>query len=424
MRYKAWLRYWPQVLFGFLIAVLVFELVRDTGRWGDFKGYVDTGGYVLEGGDVYRHPAVNTWPPFFSIVCVPLALAARVSEPLTRFVWLAGMLVALWATVRLIGRMLYRRDLPPWTPALLLPTLFIVRMFLETMALLQKNAYLLLLCVAAVWLWHQRREAWAGMCLALAISVKVYPVFILAFFVARLQWRVNAYTILFCVLFAVVPFAAFGVTEAAGYYEIWGHQAFVRPIDFIFRNQSLLATLTRLFSDTEVSRLDHPLGPDYFINVASLSRDAVKRFMYIVVALVAAGVLWLFRRPLRRPVTEGGLLEIGLAFGLCAVLSPLVWKAYGIFWLPALMAIYPYLYRVPGTETPIVPDEAHRTSLRWAYFLGWGLMTFSSELFIGRHLSYVAQAYGAMPLGGIILAGLCVCLRVGRFATPALRVPG
>src|SRR5574337_105859 len=88
-------------------------------RPGDFAGYVTVGELVLAGKHIYRDapPGLNTWPPFFSLLCVPLALLARPTPLLARAVWLLLNFALLWMTLRLLARLIYDRDLVFWNGA-------------------------------------------------------------------------------------------------------------------------------------------------------------------------------------------------------------------------------------------------------------------------------------------------------------------
>jgi hypothetical protein len=80
-------RWW--ILFALALYAVIgfFVWIR---RAGDFAGYLVVGELVLANRHLYIGPdtAPNTWPPFFSLLCVPLALLARLSPYLARGLWL------------------------------------------------------------------------------------------------------------------------------------------------------------------------------------------------------------------------------------------------------------------------------------------------------------------------------------------------
>ena len=67
--------------------ILMFELVRDSMRNGDFIGYLNAGNAVLDGKNIYLDQ-YNTWPPFFSIFSVILAFFDNLSCVFIKFIWL------------------------------------------------------------------------------------------------------------------------------------------------------------------------------------------------------------------------------------------------------------------------------------------------------------------------------------------------
>ena len=81
------------------------------------------------------------------------------------------------------------------------------------------------------------------------------------------------------------------------------------------------------------------------------------------------------------------------------MLSPLAWKAYYVFCFPAVFVGFALLYR----SAPAAPGW-----VRACFHLGWGLQTLSSELFVGRYASDVAEAHSAILVGGLCLCAVMV----------------
>src|ERR1700728_4199802 len=88
--------------------VLTFEVIRDCFKDGDFIGYIHAGNAVLTDKEPYSDH-LNTWPPFFSIFCVPLALINNISAILSRFIWLLSSLVAMYFIMKLTIKMLFNK---------------------------------------------------------------------------------------------------------------------------------------------------------------------------------------------------------------------------------------------------------------------------------------------------------------------------
>ena len=432
---------WPRYVAPSLLLVYVaLAAVAAFTKAGDFAGYLSVGDAVLDSTDAYANPKLNTWPPFFSLLAVPLAAGARVWLEGTRLLWNLGTVALWWWSIRELANAVYGRRVPMATAAVLLPALFTTRLLIENLDAVQINVYILAACLLAVRWWRRSRDGWAGAALGLTVSVKVFPVFLSGFFLLRGQWRLALWTVATCLACAGVPFLAFGADTAVAYYATWAHQAFGTAVDPTHMNQSLLATLTRFLSAADAGDASRPLGAGYFVNAATLPAEAVKQLCYGAVAVLGAGVLYGFtggstgfgespeRAASQRGASRGeGLpsgelqrgrrlsewLEIALVFGLCALVSPLVWKHYGVFWLPGLFVAYPFLYASPLSRGgPLLAGRADLRPLRFVYHLGWGLMTFASELFVGRYFSDVLEAYGVMAVGGLLLTVLLVYLRL------------
>jgi hypothetical protein len=102
--------------FGLTLVILVFlvlfvELIRDVLiRDGDFIGYVLVGNLTLQGQNIYKDYLINTWPPFFSIVSVPIAIIDNVSHYLSRFLWLSASLFAMFAVINYTTKMTMEKN--------------------------------------------------------------------------------------------------------------------------------------------------------------------------------------------------------------------------------------------------------------------------------------------------------------------------
>ena len=115
-----------------VLVVLGLFVVRSLGDSEDFGGYVQVGHLVLEGRHPYAEapPGINTWPPVFGLLCVPLALLDDVSTPLARLTWLLLVGAALLVVLRELADLVHGRRLgldpgpgvlPLGAPALVVP---------------------------------------------------------------------------------------------------------------------------------------------------------------------------------------------------------------------------------------------------------------------------------------------------------------
>ena len=136
-----------------LLLAFVASFFAYARRSGDFAGYVSVGNAVLGGRDIYldTSPGVNTWPPFFSLVCVPLALLDRVSPYLVRIIWIALTWASIVWILNLIARLIYGKSLALrpgesslaiTSPELFIPFVLTLPYIVNNFELLQINSIL------------------------------------------------------------------------------------------------------------------------------------------------------------------------------------------------------------------------------------------------------------------------------------------
>ena len=137
------------VLAGMLSAVAASSIY--VLRRGDLDTYIHAGYAVLLKRDIYtsQAPGNNTWPPFFSVLCVPLALLDTVTPYLARGVWVAMTWVAILFALHLVAKLVYGKTLsfrtrPPesslWvgSPQLMIPLFLTLYYFIDKFQQLYK----------------------------------------------------------------------------------------------------------------------------------------------------------------------------------------------------------------------------------------------------------------------------------------------
>ena len=188
----------------------------------------------------------------------------------------------------------------------------------------QLNGVLLLLLAGA---WLAQRHQWpsgAGFCIGLAVSIKLFPAFLLLFFVARREWRA-------VIVAAVTMIAANGIA-----LSVLGAEAFrdyvlvVMPQAGRFcdtwPNASLLGFLTRLFDGT-------------FGNVSPLVRVPVLAKV-LWLSLSAIGVVLTWRTTARNRSLPGSDLAFAAWTMLMLLVSPITWDHYFLLAIPVLLALW------------------------------------------------------------------------------------
>jgi len=327
----AWIR--PHARLGVALVVVAVALVVSFARRpGDFAGYILVGDLVLHGQDIYAAapPGLSTWPPFFALVCVPLALLARWSLVGARVAWLLLNAAALVAVLALVTHLVARGpgDARPSArvPALssaaaLVPLLLSARYVSSNFEHLQVNVLIFLLSLIGLALIGARREALGGLALGAAAALKVMPALFVLLLVWRRRWRAAGWTVLAAVGLSLSPGVVFGWDRLVTYARSW--LAVLRVGWSVGKmNQSVYAMWDRSLGHGIV-----PFTVRGFNDLAPSHDLAVGIASALSLAAVAALVLWSFRpRGARDPRAE--LIEWSVVFLVASLFGTVAWKAY------------------------------------------------------------------------------------------------
>ena len=386
--------------------ILIFELIRDSARDGDFMGYVNAGNAVLNGSPIYAD-YLNTWPPFFSIFGVVLALGDSIHPYFIRFIWNLGSIISMFIIIKLGTRMLLNKnigsgskDIKIQDPIVVIPLLIIMRFFMDNLSNVQINIYMLLCATLAILFLQRKQYIWLGLVLGLSISLKIYTIFFLLYFAFKREYRAVVWTVVFIAIFNSLSFIVFGFDNALSYYQQWMNE--IAPHSYIahHKNQSLFGALLRLFTTENI-------GTDLSINILSMDSSIVKKFSYLLVILASVVPAYLFRKKIQNPTSIKSMLEFSLIFTLVPLLSPLAWKYYFIFlWLPYLM-VYALVF-----ISNMVFNKKIDFIIKVLFTLSIALNVLTSDLFLGVNLSDITEAYSFITIGTLILLCLQFYLRL------------
>ena len=379
---------------GILILIglaLLFELIRDVQRDGDLVGYINAGNAVINSTPIYAD-YLNTWPPFFSIFSVPLAILDGISPQGIRLLWLLCIVLA-WNVIIPLGNKLFLDNktqpmlsrqgiiLPEWS--VLIPFLFVFRFVIDDISNIQINTFLLLGCLLTIKWYRHGQNAKAGILLGTLIALKVYPIFLLAFFGYRKAFKLVGYGLLTVGLTYVLSLMVFGVEQANEYYAHWLEHIAMGETIITHKNQSLLPLLTGILSP--VSR-----GLDIQYNIMEITPDLAKRAYYVMVLVVGGLVAMKYWNSSLRSNSKSVTL---FAFMLAAIpiLSPLAWKYYFVFLYPIHVVLY---QRV----------RAKSTHLFWrvVYFVALALTIISTDGLIGNYVSDVLEVFGVITISTLL----------------------
>jgi len=194
-----------------LYAVVTVPLAVHKGE--DIASEFAQSDLLLRGAPVYLVPQNQGvwWPPFALAAIAPFALVARLSLPLAKACWAVCSILCLAWSVDRTGR---------WAPgrAVALALLAVALPIQYNFQHLNINAPLLALAVAAAEDW-ERNETRAGLWVALATALKVFPGLLILLFAFRRKWRAFAVSAAGAVLLtgaAMLPYGVTGAVRAVG----------------------------------------------------------------------------------------------------------------------------------------------------------------------------------------------------------------
>ncbi len=381
-------------LFVVILAAILFELIRDVQRFGDFGGYVIAGQAVIHGADVYSD-YLNTWPPFFSVFSTLLALVDMISPILIRLIWLVGIVITwhaivTYCTSRVMGKTVRfkkgEETLHPTDWEVLIPFLLVFRFVIDDLSNIQINTYLLAASLMVFHFFLEGKHRKSGLILGTIISLKVYPIFILLFFMVKRQWKIVRYSVLAILGAMLVTAIVFGPAESLDYHQDWYRNKAMGGTIFIHKNQSLLPLVQALF--TEQSR-----GLDIFYNITNWSLSASKKVSYFLIALfgLIPAQLLIFDKRKKTPYVHFG--EFAFVFAAIPLLSPLAWKYYFVFLYPMYVFIWHSLF---------VKKEGNSMS-RALFYVSISLSILSTDGLLGVYISDVLEVFGCITIASMLL---------------------
>ncbi len=405
--------------FGLTLVILVFlvlfvELIRDVLiRDGDFIGYVLVGNLTLQGQNIYKDHLINTWPPFFSIVSVPIAIIDNVSHYLSRFLWLSASLFAMFAVINYTAKMTIEKKLTLFQIRsgktitnekislahyiVVVPLLLSLRYIMDNMSNIQINILILAMAMASLYFFTKNKIILASFILAFSISIKVITVFLLLYFLVKREFKIASYTFLFCILFALVPFLVYGFGQTLDYYDFWYHSNIEPFASVAHKNQSYFSMM-RSFLTHESPGVNQPLNKEFYINIVNLPIEKVRLISYAILAIAALPVIYLFREKLINRSSQKSFIEYAFILCIIPILSPLAWKAYFIFLFPAWFVSYLFIYQYNNSL-----NKRSLNSIKILFFGSIVLTVFTSNLFVGD-LSRWFELFSSITIGTILLS--------------------
>jgi alpha-1,2-mannosyltransferase len=373
---------------GFSVVPLV-NAIRQPDYNKDYSLWLGIGHVVRQDQPLYRSGANGEvqymYPPTAAVALAPLTWLGPVGFVTVLLVVTAGS----WAGCHVLAVRLANGR---WSG---LPIRYYLLLILATgpyvydlFLLGQVNLFLLLLALFGSLCLRNRRSGLAGACLGLAIAIKVFPLPILVYWLARREWRAVGATLLAIVAFVfVLPGAVRGFHRNALEVEQWfglmiGDQTGERmaarsSVGFTRRNQSLFAVAHRLTRPVEAD-----LG--LRVNLFDLAPRS-SQLVGLTAIVLLGGVFLLATRGRFAPSPDAESMETAMVLVLTVLCSPLAWTYFFCWLLPAWAVL-------------LKAGQFHRWAIRTMILAGVLLASALTEQFDAR-----PQAYGVTAAGSAVL---------------------
>lgn len=225
-------RRWALLIFVGLFVVglgisTVYRAAWDDIQRSDYTVYSAAGKAVLDGTDIYKAENVRGWryvyPPPFALLVTPLA---NLPVALGAFIWyvlsVGSIFLAACMSVAMLGRpILDRHKVMLYGLPMLLLSVVLVSGIMRGQA-----SEILIALIVATFYFHFKKRPWAaGVSLAAAVAMKVFPIALLGYFAIRRQWSVLISTLssLVCITL-LLPSLYWGWQQNLNYLHKWGSE--------------------------------------------------------------------------------------------------------------------------------------------------------------------------------------------------------
>jgi hypothetical protein len=364
----------------------------------DFNVFYHAAREVLAGRDPYLS-SLGDWtpylyPPLLAVALVPLALLPL---PVAAYVWFLINAVSTIAAA-LISARLVRDDgrlsqstregkvaaggqggyVVPLVAALSL--LVVARFVLDNFRLGQVNPLVAALAAAHVYLYSRDKKVASALALSIAVSIKLTPIFLIAYHVARGRWKFTAATLATCVALTALSFVPLG-SRAPEAFQVFVNRTIKNEQGYDLAdagNQSLRGALARLTaaSNGTLEQAATDLSRRPFDTLTLMIT-----FLLFAVAMIAAS--W--------ARTE---LLAAAPFVCCFVLlSPLSWKAHFVILILPIACLVAEAVRARGRR---------RATLIAVLAVIFVLFNLTSPHVIGLQSAEWADAHSLVSIGALL----------------------
>lgn len=355
-------------------------------------------------------------PPIMAVLLEPLAFLPPIAGALAWYalkVLMAGL--SVWWMFRLLeaGGV----AMPPWARMLALS--LALKPVLDDLSHGNVNILILFLVVGTFAAYQGRRDALAGVLLALAIACKVTPALLVPYFLYKRAWRVLLGVVAGGLLFfypGFVPAARLGMnhnlTQLKSWYTVMVHPFVVEgKVTAEHINQSLPGLVHRLAtrSPSFVTFPNDVETPARYDNLLDLPPAIARNLVKACLVLFAVVVVWTCRSSRRagwQLSAELGIIVLGML-----LFSERTWKHHAVTLLVPLCVLVYYLAAVPASralKTGVAGVLA--VSLLLTLLPGLGGSQEREEVWANPTFAKMSLVYGAYTAAFLLLTVTLVAL--------------
>jgi alpha-1,2-mannosyltransferase len=398
------------LLIALAIVVVGFYFAKQSGDdpevySNDFNVFYHAAGEVLGGRDPYQR-SLGEWtpylyPPLLAVLLTPLVVLPL---PVAAYVWFlinaVSTITAAWMSARLArdGLVLKQTNedaraamTSPAPPGFLVPLaavslLVVARFVLDNLNLGQVNLLVAALVAAHVYLYSKDKKTASALALAIAASIKLTPVVLVGYHVARRRYKFAAACLGLFVGLTALSFAPLGSRAPDGVHEfvsrtIKNEQGF----DLAYAgNQSLRGLIARMALATHSE----------FDQGASESSRQPSDAMTLLISLALLAIAMIAASRARSELISAA------PFVCCFVLlSPLSWKAHFVALILPVASLAAEAARARGSR---------RQALIALLVLVFLLFNFTSPHVIGLRAAEWADQHSLVFTGAMLCWAGCV----------------
>lgn len=298
-----------------LLKVLLLDYFPDFTSYYFGPKTALSGGNPYLGGDNYFTPFV--YPPFVLLFFYPLSLLAPVAAgKLWTFFSVIFLLTSVYYLIKLNGCKLFSH-----LGLLILTLTFIFFPTKFSLGMGQINLLILLLATFFIYFYSREKQYLAGIALGISISLKIFPILIIAYLILKKKWETLFSSISTILFFILLPLA-FINSDIILYFFTKILPGLITGWKGYYYNQSIGGFVARIFEE----------GAVHLILSQTISIVFVMLSFFAIIA----------KRRIRRERTN---LEIGLIVALNLLVNSFSWQHHYVWLLIPLICTLFYLIR-------------------------------------------------------------------------------